>query len=180
MPSEKLRLALKDFHERRKVGFTSQLSRALETGDRDFLCRWFSMRGIEPAELAADIIIEVLENGDFSFSGYDNSDCSIGGWIKCRLIEAEHPHYSPGYQLPEVDSLKVKMHCFFIHIEETPEQLACLKNGGDPVLRQAIARSRIRKYLSNINPIDRVAQRVAPKPKWYVDENTQPEDRARY
>lgn len=91
------------------------------------------------------------------------TSCGIAIWLKSRLCEMGKftCDHTP---LPEFSDA-VTMHIFFLHIEETPEQLARLQCG-DSVPSASPSRSRIQKYMESkpIQPIDRTALNVAPPP----------------
>lgn len=94
----------------------------------------------------------------------NGTSCGIAIWLKSRLLEDGLLECSQS--APRDIHLECELNVFFIHIEETPEQLAKLRNEKSGGSKHKPARSRIVKFMEKRNPvpIDATAKRVAPPP----------------
>ena len=78
-------------------------------------------------------------------------------WIKNRLGELGQIPRCDGNEVPTAET--AILHCFFIHLQETQEMLARLRNDKSNIA-SAVARSKISSTQQHIEPIDAVASRV--------------------
>jgi len=90
--------------------------------------------------------------------GQDGLSASI--WVKTRLSERNKMPCGPHVPADEYATFN-ELHCFFLSVQETVEQLARLRNEHlKPDDEIEPARSQISAAVEVIQPIDRVAQRV--------------------
>jgi len=85
------------------------------------------------------------------------SDCSWACWFKSRIQEYKRFSWGSVGYLPEITT--ATLHVGFLWLEETPEMLARLSEPG--VMASTVSRSKITETQRVIQPIDRVAARVA-------------------
>jgi hypothetical protein len=133
------------------------IERANAEGDWGWLAEWISRR------------FNVFVNGDWVYMHRPEirrpgwSDGSWAMWYKSQLIADNRIwHGQDGEEPPPIICLKVVMHCFFLSVPETPEQLARLR-GRDNSADEATPRLQtpaIERTLESPTPINRTAAKV--------------------
>lgn len=133
------------------------LSRAIERFDVQFVRGYLASR-LESEYTEREIeglILSAHKKGGKTFDT-DWSDSTWVCWIRNRL--------APRFERRELTEIKFlcELHIGFLCLEETPEMLLRLHEGGK--MEPSAARSKISKsLLERLEPIDRVAARVSPE-----------------
>lgn len=103
---------------------------------------------------AEEVFKKSAKAGDWSWS-HGTWDM----WLKNRI--AESPGWGNAIGMKYADCrITCELHMGFTQIEETPLMLARLKNERPKLRADDPTRSRLRDYLAQIRPVDRVASRV--------------------
>lgn len=137
--------------------WSGAVERANRNGNWDWLAEWVSRR------------FNVFVNADWIYMNRPAlrlphwSDGSWAMYYKAQLIEQGRiGHGQDGAEpLPPV-CLKVVMHCFFLCVEETPEQLARLRvrDTSDDLAKLGVQTPGIERTQEMPQPIDRTAAKV--------------------
>ena len=136
---------------------------ALSAGDLPVVMRFVrEMYDMEIDEDVARWLCATWQAWPVREDGYQwNTAAAPAVWLKTRL--SEHGAWptagmTPGDEMPPQNHL----HCFFIHILESAEMLARLRN--ERKSKPSVARSRVSKSVKKIKPIDGTAARVSDWP----------------
>lgn len=141
------------------------VERANREGNWEFVAEWVSRR------------FGVSVNGDWVYLNRPKlrlphwSDGSWAMYYKAKLIgQGRIGHGQYGGEPPPIVSLKVVMHCFFLSVEETPEQLARLRarDDTDDRARLGLQTPGIERTQEMPTPINSTAAKVVglnPEPR---------------